>query len=47
MQGKTLGGAGTDTRQPFELVDQASQWSGEAAQRSVADPWNLSSGAGG
>jgi hypothetical protein len=37
MQSQPLGGAGPDARQALELIDQASQGSGEAAQTPEAD----------
>ncbi len=41
VQGQPLGGARTDARKPLELIDQAGQGSGEAAQLSIAEVWNL------
>jgi hypothetical protein len=41
MQGKPLGGAGPDARQPLELIDQAGKGPGEAAQESTANGLNL------
>jgi hypothetical protein len=36
-----LGRAGPDSRQPFELIDQSGEGSGEAAQESAAELPNL------
>jgi hypothetical protein len=41
MQGQPLGGAGTDARQPLELVDQPRQGSGVTAQDRSAGGLNL------
>jgi hypothetical protein len=46
MEGQPLGGAGPDARQPLELIDQAGQGPGEAAQGSAADGLNLGGGQG-
>ncbi len=46
MEGQPLGGAGPDARQPLELIDQAGQGPGEAAQGSAANGLNLGGGQG-
>jgi hypothetical protein len=47
MEGQSLGGAGTDTGQPLELLDQPGQGTGVTAQRRVAEAVNLgAAGAG-
>lgn len=43
MQGQPLGRAWSDARQPFELIDQAGQGPGEAAQDSAAGASTLGS----
>jgi photosystem II oxygen-evolving enhancer protein 2 len=41
VERKPLGRAGTNPRQPLKLIDQTSEWSGEAAQRPGAVLMNL------